>query len=71
VSLSYSEIIVGSTNSHKERINPFCGQNTLFLKVKLNVHLATTILQNVKTCTFYGLSETLIMLWTSDDDMSH
>ena len=40
----YREIMAVSSQIHTKHINTLCGQNVEFLKVKLAVHIVTTLL---------------------------
>ena len=45
----YMEIIAVCSQIHTKHINTLCGQNIELLNVKLVVHIATTVLQRVKS----------------------
>ena len=45
----YREIIVVYSQIHIKHVNTLCGQNIELLNVKLVVHIATTVLQRVKS----------------------
>jgi len=43
----YREIIAVCSEIHTKHINKHCGQNVELLKVKMVVHIVTTVLQSV------------------------
>ena len=47
----YREIMAVCSEIHTKHINTLCGQNVELLNVKLAVHILTTGLLRVKTCS--------------------